>query len=93
MCEINDIGRKRQGKKDRENVGESRPDKFYSERDIISSLLASFNTGASPAAEGWNQSPEDLSCHLKTVRLRMLDRYLCSTGPLGSCFLHHWSPG
>lgn len=49
---INNPGRERW--EERHKYIESEPNKFDAERDIISSLLASFHSKASTIAKGWN---------------------------------------
>ena len=69
-------------------VWESKPNKFYTERDTISFLLASFSNRPSTVTKEWNQFPHRFVLLLENrVRLRMLDRYLCTKEPFWSrCF-------
>lgn len=48
-------GKDEEEERQKENVGESKPNIFYSERDIISFLLTAFDIRASPVAKEWNQ--------------------------------------
>lgn len=47
-------GKNGEEERQKEKLGGSKPNKFYSEQDIISFVLASFDMRASPVAREWN---------------------------------------